>query len=71
MISPQQFTQRLRGDYYYNSLYQYLTDGAPDNFAERSTGNAKYYGDQTAWYWFAQDSWRLRPNFTVNLGVRY
>jgi len=71
VISPQQFTQRLRGDYYYNSLYQYLTDGAPDNFAERSTGNAKYYGDQTAWYWFAQDSWRLRPNFTVNLGVRY
>jgi hypothetical protein len=71
VISPQQFTQRLRGDYYYNSMYQYLTDGAPDNFAERSTGNAKYYGDQTAWYWFAQDSWRLRPNFTVNLGVRY
>lgn len=71
IISPQQFTQRLRGDYYYNSLYQYLTDGAPDNFAERSTGNAKYYGDQTAWYWFAQDYWRVRPNLTFNFGVRY
>lgn len=71
VISPQQFTQRLRGDYYYNTLYQYLTDNEPDNFAERSTGNAKYYGDQTAWYWYAQDNWRIRPNFTVNLGVRY
>ncbi|MBS1866272.1 MAG: TonB-dependent receptor, partial [Acidobacteria bacterium] len=71
IISPQQFTQRLRGDYYYNTLYQYLTDGDPDNFAERSTGNAKYYGDQTAWYWFAQDNWRIRPNLTINLGLRY
>ena len=71
VISPQQFTQRLRGDYYYNTLYQYLTDSEPDNFAERSTGNAKYYGDQTAWYWFAQDNWRIRPNLTINLGLRY
>ncbi len=71
VISPQQFTQRLRGDYYYNTLYQYLTDSDPDNFAERSTGNAKYYGDQTAWYWFAQDNWRIRPNLTINLGLRY
>jgi len=71
VISPQQFTQRARGDYEYSSLFQYLTDGSPDTFAERSTGNAKYYGDQTAWYWFAQDNWRLRPNLTVNLGLRY
>ncbi len=71
IISPQQFTQRLRGDYYYNTLYQYLTDSEPDNFAERSTGNAKYYGDQTAWYGFAQDNWRIRPNLTINLGLRY
>jgi hypothetical protein len=71
VISPQQFTQRLRGDYYYDTLYQYLTDSAPANFAERSTGNAKYYGDQTAWYWFGQDNWRIRPNLTINLGLRY
>ena len=77
VISPQLFIQRSRGDYEYgdaqdvNGLYQYMTDAAPGQFAERSTGGSPYYGDQTAWYWFAQDSWRVRPNLTFNYGVRY
>jgi hypothetical protein len=71
IISPQYFTQRVRGDYEYSSLHQYLVDGQPDSFAERSIGSSPYYGDQTAWYFYAQDNWRIRPNFTLNLGVRY
>jgi hypothetical protein len=48
-ISPQGFTQRARGDYEWANLDQYLHDLAPDQngFAERSTGNQTYYGDQT------------------------
>jgi hypothetical protein len=70
-ISPQQFTQRSRGDYDYSTLDLFLHDQTPDGLAERSVGLVTYYGDQSAIYWYANDEWRLRPNFTVNLGLRY
>ncbi|HTF25179.1 MAG TPA: carboxypeptidase regulatory-like domain-containing protein [Candidatus Limnocylindria bacterium] len=70
-ISPQSFTQRSRGDYEYSSMDRYFRDLNPDLLAERSNGNPVYYGDQTALYWFANDDWRIRPNLTLNLGVRY
>src|ERR1700730_5643401 len=70
-ISPQQFTQRARGDYEYNSLSQYLQDQSPDFLAQRSVGQATYYGDQSALYWFVNDNWRIRQNLTLNFGVRY
>jgi len=70
-ISPQSFTQRSRGDYDYTTLDQYIRDVTPDFLAERSLGNPVYYGDQSAIYAFANDDWRIRPNLTLNLGVRY
>ena len=70
-ISPQSFTQRSRGDYEYSSISSYLLDLSPDVLGERSLGDPVYYGDQVALYWFANDSWRIRPNLTLNLGVRY
>lgn len=70
-ISPQFFVQRSRGDYDYNTVDLYLRDITPDNLGERSTGNPTYYGDQSSIYWYANDSWRVRPNFTVDLGLRY
>ena len=71
LIAPESFTQRSRGDYEYNSLQQYLNDVSPDYLAQRSVGASTYYGDQAALYWFANDNWRVRPNLTFNLGVRY
>ena len=70
-ISPQSFTQRSRGDYDYTTLDLYLRDQTPDFLAERSSGDPVYYGDQSALYWFANDDWRIRPNLTLNLGLRY
>jgi len=70
-ISPQSFTQRSRGDYEYGSVDRFLRDVNPDVLAERSLGNPVYYGDQSAVYWYANDEWRVHPNFTLNLGVRY
>ena len=70
-ISPQNFTQRSRGDYEYNSTQLYLEDFTPDIIGQRSTGSTTYYGNQNAVYWYVNDSWKLKPNLTLNLGVRY
>jgi len=70
-ISPQTFTQRSRGDYEYSFVSDYLFDYVPDYYAERTTGNFVYYGDQIQFGAYVNDSWKVRPNFTVNLGVRY
>ena len=70
-IAPQQFTQRKRGDYIYNTTQVFLEDISPDNFGERSTGALNYYGNQKAIYWYANDSWRLNPHLNLNLGVSY
>jgi hypothetical protein len=70
-ISPQTFTQRVRGDYEWSFLSDYLYDNTPDILAERTVGGAKYYGDRIFSGVFVNDNWKLRPNLTVNLGVRY
>src|SRR6185312_3313314 len=70
-ISPQSFTQRARGDYEYSDLGTFLQDISPDAFGERSLGNPVYYGDQMASYWYVQDNWKIRPNITINLGLRH
>jgi hypothetical protein len=71
IIGPQTFTQRVRGDYEYSSLEVYLKDLSPDSFGERSNGFPTYYGNNTQFYLFANDTWALKPNLSLNLGVRY
>jgi hypothetical protein len=70
-ISPQSFTQRARGDYQYNSVTTYLLDQVPDYLAQRSAGNPIYWGNRWLWGGYVNDNWRVRPNLTVNLGLRY
>ena len=70
-ISPQLFVQRSRGDYEWSYLSDYLFDYYPDYLAQRSLGGAEYYGDRILTSFFASDAWKIRPNMTVNLGVRY
>src|SRR5215213_4163889 len=71
IISPQSFSQRVRGDYEYLSTETFLRDLSPDAFGERNAGNNIYYGNQKVLYAFAQDDWRIRPNFTLNLCLSY
>jgi hypothetical protein len=70
-IAPQSFTQRVRGDYEWNNLTEYLHDVAPTNFGERSTGNFFYYGDQTAFYGYVNDTYRVTDKLSINFGLRY
>ncbi len=70
-ISPQGFTQRARGDYTYNSTANFLQDLSPDSFGQRSSGSTTYYGDQSAIYWYVNDTWRVNTHLSVNAGVRY
>ncbi len=71
VISPQHFIQRERGDYDYFDLNEFLTDQIPSDLAERNLGSTSYYGNQWATYLYGADSWRIRHNVTLNLGVRW
>jgi len=70
-ISPQNFLQRSRGDYEWTYLSDFLFDNFPDAVAQRSVGTGVYSGDQYLLGWFGNDSWKIRPNLTINIGVRY
>jgi hypothetical protein len=71
VISPQHFIQRERGDYDYSTLNEFLNDNVPDDQAQRNLGTTPYYGNQWAHYLYANDNWRAKKNFTVNLGIRW
>jgi hypothetical protein len=74
-IAYTDFVQRSRGEYEYsNTSDVYLQDLSPDVFGQRNASGAistRYYGDQTAFYGYAQDDWRVTPKLTLNYGLRY
>jgi hypothetical protein len=70
-ITPSSFTQRSRGDYEWTYLNNYLSDISPDAAAERGLGNIVYYGDQVLLSFYGNDTWKVLPNLTLNLGLRY
>jgi hypothetical protein len=70
-ISPSQFVQRARGDYEWSYLSDYLYDNNPDGIAQRGLGDATYYQNQQLLAFFVNDSWKVTPHLTVNLGLRY
>lgn len=70
-IAPNNFVQRVRGDYGYSTMERFLLDLTPDKLAQRNLGGVPYSGNQVDFYGYANDSFRLRPNLSLNFGVRY
>ena len=70
-IGANHFTQRVRGDYEYTTLENYLTDITPDYLAQRSLGDPVFYNSSLAHYFFVQDTWRISKNLTLDAGLRY
>ncbi len=70
-IATNYFIQRVTGNYEYGSTSLFLFDNAPDVLGERSAGATSYPVGFLQWAGYVNDDFRIRPNLTINLGLRY
>lgn len=71
LITTGLFLPRSRGDYIYSSFDELVADAVPTFSTLRGVGSPAFIGNQQFFSAFAQDDWKVRPDLTLNLGIRY
>lgn len=69
--SQSDFLPRARGENGWSTLDLFVRDTIPDAVTIRGVGKSAFEQDRKAIYGFVQDSWRVTPRFTLDLGLRY
>ena len=64
------FLNRVDGVFNFGSLYGFLTN-QPVTFTGSPSGTTFEHLRQSIFGTYVQDDWKIRPNLTINLGLRY
>jgi len=71
IIAAGDFLPRARGEFTWPTLDAFVRDLYPSTTSIRGVGLGAFSQNRPAFYWYVQDSWKVHPRVTVELGLRY